>query len=368
MKNEKNIPVNKGNYSLDTEKREKAFEGTRGAGHQEAYLRNRKEWYEYPQNLKVPEYPLHLDIELSSLCNLSCPMCYTITDSFKKKVNAKLMDFELFKKIIDEVEDNVFSIRLSLRGESALHPKFLEAVHYAKSKGILEVSSLTNGSKLKNKSWCKKVVDSGIDWLTISCDGVGETYNKIRFPIKFEEMIQGLKNLKEEKESQAKVKPAVKIQGIWPAMQNNPDEYYEAYAPHSDLVAFNPLVDYMREIPEDILAYEDNFACSMLYQRLVIGADGQVMICTNDEETDHPVGNSYENTIHELWHSEALNNFRKRHLKKDGFKEIDICRRCYMPRKTKEEYSSVHGRPLLVQNYLNQEDFTTSIDHIQEDL
>jgi radical SAM protein with 4Fe4S-binding SPASM domain len=366
MKNDKHVPVNKGNYSLDTPEREARFEEIRGSGHSEAYKQNRKDWYSYPQNLEVPEYPLHLDIELSSMCNLHCPMCYTITEPFKQKVNAKLMDFELFKKIIAEISGKVFSIRLSLRGEATLHPKFFEAIHYAKDNGILEVSSLSNGSRLKKMDWCKKLVNSGLDWLTVSADGVGETYNKIRSPIKFEDIIQGLSNLKTAKEEAGTIIPAVKVQGIWPAMQEDPDVYYEAYAPISDLVAFNPLVDYMREIPENILAYEENFACSMLYQRLVIGADGKVMICSNDEETDHPIGNSYDSTIHELWHSKEMQSYRELHLGKDGFKKIDICRRCYMPRATIEEQSSVRGRPLIVRNYLNNEDFTTSIDNIQK--
>lgn len=43
-------------------------------------------------------------------------MCYTVTDKFR--VKRKFMDFELFKKIIDEcTKHSIFSIRLSLRGE-----------------------------------------------------------------------------------------------------------------------------------------------------------------------------------------------------------------------------------------------------------
>lgn len=123
------------------------------------------------------------------MCNLKCPMCYTITDEFKEKVNAKLVDFELYKKIIDEISGKVPALRLSLRGESTLHPKFIECIKYAKDKGIKEISTLTNGSKL-DLDFFEKIVNAGIDWITISVDGLNEEYEKIRKPLKFKDILE----------------------------------------------------------------------------------------------------------------------------------------------------------------------------------
>lgn len=363
---ERYVPINKGNYSLDTAEREDAFEAMRGQGHEEAYRENRRQWTDFPRSQTVADYPLLVDLELSSLCNLRCPMCYTITDPFKAKVNARLMDFDLFRRIVDEIGGKVFAIRLSLRGEPTMHPRFVDAIRYAKDHGVREVSSLSNGSKLRSRDFCREVVEAGLDWLTVSADGVGATYEKVRGPITFPQILQNLRNLREVKQELGRQKPVVKVQGIWPAMQKDPDAYYEAYAPLSDLVAFNPLVDYMREIPEEILAYEEGFCCPMLYQRLVIGADGTAMMCSNDEENDHPVGDANRQSIHEIWHGEALEAFRAVHRESEGFKRVDICRRCYLPRRTTEEIHSVRGRPLVVRNYLNKRDYTTSIDGIQE--
>ena len=52
------------------------------------------------------------------------------------------------QKIINEIEDKVPAVRLSLRGEPMLHPNFIECVRYAKNRQIKEISTLTNGSKL----------------------------------------------------------------------------------------------------------------------------------------------------------------------------------------------------------------------------
>ena len=39
------------------------------------YFEYRKNWSKYPQDRYVSDFPLHLDIETTDLCNLKCPMC-----------------------------------------------------------------------------------------------------------------------------------------------------------------------------------------------------------------------------------------------------------------------------------------------------
>ena len=186
--NERYVPINKGNYSMDTPGREADFERFRGEGWESQYLDYRNKWSELAHLQIVSEYPLLVDIELSSVCNLRCPMCYTRTDEFKKKVNTTLIDFGLYKKIIDEIGGKVPAIRLSLRGEATLHPKFIECVAYAKDNGIKEVSTLTHGGKL-TLPYFEHMVKAGIDWITISVDGIGEVYERIRKPLKFNDLL-----------------------------------------------------------------------------------------------------------------------------------------------------------------------------------
>jgi radical SAM protein with 4Fe4S-binding SPASM domain len=301
---------------------------------------------------ELREYPLLVDLELSSRCNLNCPMCYTITEEFQSKVNRKHMEFDLYKKIVDEIAGKVFAIRLSLRGESTLNRHFIEAISYAKQKGIPEVSTLTHGKKLTGE-YLRKVIEAGIDWITISIDGMEETYNRIRRPLTWEDTLGRLKEIRELKNELGTQKPVIKVQGIWPAIRENPTAYYNALAPYTDLVAYNPLIDYLRNDAD--IVYEENFACPQLYQRLVIGSDGRVMMCSNDEDTKHPVGDAYKQSIYEIWHSDAMNKVREIHARKDGFKDLEVCRNCYYPRKAiPDERAEVNGRSFFVENYVNR--------------
>ena len=135
--------------------------------------------------------------------------------------------------------------------------------------------------------------------------------------------------------------------------RKNPADFYNTFKPISDLIAFNPLIDYLQK--DSDIEYIDNFVCPQLYQRLVIGADGSAMMCSNDEENEHIVGNINNETIHSVWHSKALNEVRKTHLKKDGFKEVSVCRKCYLPREVEiGEVSQVNGREFHILNYVNR--------------
>ena len=351
--NDKYIPINKGNYSMDTPKREADFEANRAHGWEDEYSDYRKKWSEYPKQQHVSDYPLLVDLELSSICNLRCAMCYTITDHFKAQVNTKRMDFDLFKKIIDEIGGNVPAIRLSLRGEATLHRNFAECIAYAKEKGIREVSTLTHGGKL-TLPFFEKIADAGIDWITVSADGVGETYEKVRKPLKFSDLMGKLRDIKEYKEKHGLKRPVIKVQGIWPSFSENPKEYYDTFEPVTDLVAFNPLIDYLGNDQQQQISYIKNFACPQHYQRIVVGADGLVMQCSNDEENLEVIGDANTQSIHEIWHSETLNKIRALHMQEDGFLESKICRRCYLPRETRDEVAEIDGREFIVKNYTNR--------------
>lgn len=350
---ERYIPINKGNYSMDTDEREARFEKYRGEGWEDEYNEYRKNWSVYPGKQYVSDYPLLVDIELSSLCNLKCAMCYTITDEFKERVNTTRMDFDLYKKIIDEIGGKVPALRLSLRGEATLHTKFAECIAYAKENGVKEVSTLTHGGKL-TLPFFEKIVNAGIDWITVSADGVGETYERVRKPLKFSDLMGKLKDMKKYKEEHGLHRPVIKVQGIWPSISHNPTEFYETFEPYTDLVAFNPLIDYLGHDSGDDIEYINGFTCPQHYQRLVIGADGLVMQCSNDEENREVIGNITKQSVHDIWHSDVLNNIRAMQLQPNGFKKSEICRKCYLPRKTKDEVASIDGRNFVVKNYTDR--------------
>ncbi len=343
-----NIPINKGNYGMETELREREFENNRGRGWEDEYKQYRENWVRYAKEQIVSDYPLLVDIELSSLCGLHCPMCYTITEEFKKSVKTQLMDFDLYKKIIDEIGGKVPAIRLSLRGEATLHPRFVECIAYAKEKGIKEVSFLTSGVKL-NEEFFVQVAEAGVDWITVSIDGMDEVYEGIRKPLKFEDTYNKIKRINEIKKERNWYRPVIKIQSIWTAIRDNAERFYNTFSEIADYVAFNPVIEYGKD---DDIKYVSDFLCPQLYQRLVVGSDGQVLLCSNDEVGKVRVGDIFESSVHEIWHGEVLTRIRDLHSKGE-FTKCEACRICYVPRKTDDsEKTVINGREISVLNYV----------------
>jgi sulfatase maturation enzyme AslB (radical SAM superfamily) len=343
------IPINKGQFTLEPPEREAEFDRKRGFGCERAYRKNRRQWTEFPRRQYIADYPLHVDIELSSLCNLKCPMCYTITNEFKEKVNAKLMDYELFTKLVDECADGgVYSIRLSFRGESFLHKRIIDCVRYAKQKGIKEVSTLTNGLKL-NEEMFKQIMEAGLDWITISFDGLGETYEKIRRPAKYEHAVKKIANYARIKKEAERIKPVIKVQSILPAIEHDPTAYYDVFAPITDMVSSNPLIDFMQDISH--LPKIRNFTCPQIYQRLVVGADGLCMMCSNDEINEIVIGDAGKQTIHEIWHGKEMTRVRDIHKHHKGCEILSPCSQCYIPLEIYEEKVVVGDRQVIAQKY-----------------
>ena len=310
------------------------FHLNRGRGNLFSYVLNRFKWHYFHKFHIVGNYPEHVDIELSSACNMRCPMCYTITDQYIKSVKRTNMKFDLIEKILKEcAKGGVYSIRLSWRGELTLNPKWLETIKMAKKLGIKEVSTLTNGLLITPEKF-EQLMKAGLDWLTISVDGVGEEYNKIRAPAKFDDLIYKLKKFKEIKKKYNFKKPVIKVQTIWPAIEKNPNIYFDTFRPLVDQVTCNQLVDYLGQDDENSIVYAKGFDCHVLYQRLTVGADGRVLLCYNDEFDNHILGDlNNDESIKDIWNGKLIREARDIHKKNQGVEKYTACKKCFLPRE-----------------------------------
>lgn len=127
----------------------------------------------------LTEYPLNIAVEVTNYCNLNCIMC----GNDKIKRPRGFMSVDLYKRIIDETarENSGTRIWLDFDGEALLAGwKLYFMIDYAKKQGIKNVCINTNGTLLK-KEYADMLLDSGIDYISIDCDGYSkEVYESIR--------------------------------------------------------------------------------------------------------------------------------------------------------------------------------------------
>ena len=134
------------------------------------YLVYRYKYNKYPEIKILEDYPPNINIEITSMCNLRCIMCYQSDKSFSNKSKGYMghMEMDVFKKIIDELHQNVEALTFASRGEPTLHPKIDEMLKYCEGK-FLGLKLNTNATLLTEKK-IHNLLSSDLQSLVLSID------------------------------------------------------------------------------------------------------------------------------------------------------------------------------------------------------
>ena len=291
------------------------------------YLVYRYRYNIYPEIKKTTEYPPNLQIEITSMCNLRCIMCYQHDKSFSSKKNGHMgiMNFDLFKKIIDEIEGNLEAVTFASRGEPTLNPELEKFLKYCENK-FLGLKINTNATMF-NEKIINTLLSSDLETLVLSIDAADkEMYEKIRINSNFDKIIKNLELFRKIKENNyKKSKLKVRISGVLiNDKQNLTDikKFYEKFADEFAFVNYNPWESsYENEI--------NNIStpCSDLWRRMFVWWDGKVNPCDYDYKSTLSVWNAKDLSIKDIWTSVEYEELRDKHLN-NRRKEIEPCKRC----------------------------------------
>ena len=164
----------------------------------------------------APPLPRHLQLEVTSACNLSCAMCLV---SYRPKVNRVdgAMPMDLFRRLVDGTP-GLTRLTLQGLGEPLLQPHLLGMVAHAKERGI-EVGFNTN-AMLLTRHRAERLVALGLDWLHVSLDGASaETHEGIRAGADFDRVARNLQGLQAARRAAGSDKPWVRV--VFVAMRRN---------------------------------------------------------------------------------------------------------------------------------------------------
>ncbi|MCP4650693.1 MAG: radical SAM protein [PVC group bacterium] len=284
----------------------------------------------YPDNFKISKYPFDIIAEASNVCNLRCSMCFQVDDELPVRTTTKVpfMKMNLFKKITDEcAKYKVPALKLSWRGEPMLNENFTEMIRYAKSKGILEVTSLTNAT-LMHENICREIVSAKMDQIVISIDGfTKETYEKIRIGADYDVVCNNIKNLLKIRGKSNK--PFIRLQYTESDINKHETErFYHYWKDKVDEITVSYCQDFgstEKIDPEDIPAH--SFVCKQPFQRLVIMTDGTVCVCATDVMGEISIGNIQDSKLIDLWNCSKINELRQQH-KAGKYQHNPMCRIC----------------------------------------
>ncbi len=294
------------------------------------------------------ESPFSMFVDPSSLCNFKCSFCAMHGSAQGKYFKGSLMDFELFKKIVDEIArfpQKLKMLRLSHFGEPLLNPRFPDMVRYAKDAGISDhIEAVTNGSLL-NPELNQKIIDAGIDRIRISVEGLdSETYFRVSgVEMNMQRFINNIKDLYERSGS---CEICCRTVDISVQTEEEKQRFYEMFSPISDKCFIDNIIplwagydeinkvkdftDTNHRIGAHGQAVRRVLVCPVPYYTMTIHADGEVGICCADWERQLTFGNVTKRSLIDIWNSRELLNFWI--LQAEGKRSsVEVCRVCLNP-------------------------------------
>jgi hypothetical protein len=153
------------------------------------------------RDVTVAPLPSRLYIECTAACNISCDQaCCAPETGITRTRQAGMLDFDLFRRVVDEAAPSLARIDFFNYGEAFLHKRAIEMCEHIKNAfPHVYLYTSTNGLAFSDEQ-VRRLIRSGIDEVTFSIDGAtSQSYAQYRKRGNFEKAIRNLRLAAEEK-------------------------------------------------------------------------------------------------------------------------------------------------------------------------
>ncbi len=286
--------------------------------------------------------PFIINIDPTDKCNFRCKFCPTGDRELMKKTEGRnfgSMDFNLYKKIIDDIcefEEPIKVLRLYKDGEPLLNPHFSEMIRYAKEKKCCDRVDTTTNASLLTHDLSLKIIKSGLDRINISIEGVNEEQYKTfsDYKINFENLVE---NIKFFYENRKQCEMIVKINGDT-LSQEDKDKFYNIFGDIADGVYIESIMSCWPEfelngveVNKDVGIYQQEIkevlVCPYVFYSFSINSNGTASACYLDWARKLLIGDVNKQSVKEIWNGSELKELQRMFLKKER-KTHYICKDC----------------------------------------
>ena len=294
--------------------------------------------------------PSIIMIEPTNVCNLSCPTCPTGSGMMTRP--KRMLSYDEFKGIINQVKGYAHRIVLWNYGEPFLNKELIPMIHYAADSGIF-VETSTNGEFFRSREFCNNIVKSRLQKLIVCLDGADqETIVKFRRGSQFEQIVNGIKLMVGAKKDLNSKTPEIEFQFIVMKHNEHQKTYMKELADELGVDIYcektvgvdssDPNFQSLAKelLPSDLslsrffqkkdgtfaLKGEITNYCWRIFQSVVINSDGTVVPCCYDLYSKHVMGNVFEESLEKIWRNKRYNRFRRQLLM--DRKAIPMCNIC----------------------------------------
>ena len=201
----------------------------------------------------VSALPNRLYVECTAACNISCDQaCCAPETGITRTRQAGMLDFEVFRRVVDEAGPSLVRIDFFNYGEAFLHKRAVEMCEYIKSRfPHIYLYTSTNGLAFTEEQ-VRRLIRSGIDEVTFSIDGATpESYVKYRRRGDFAKALRNLRLAVDEKRAIGSDVPVINWRYILFIHNDSDEEMQCARATAAD-IGVDRLCWELTDHPEDL--------------------------------------------------------------------------------------------------------------------
>ncbi|MGO9242783.1 MAG: radical SAM/SPASM domain-containing protein [Bryobacteraceae bacterium] len=313
---------------------------------------------------RLPALPHILHVGVTTYCNLNCPACPTGTKALGRP--SQHLDFDLYRRTVDELRDALMLMMFWDWGEPLMHPRVAEMVEYARRHDIMSVIS-TNGTVANSERRLEALVAAQPSVFLVCVDGVDQgTHEKYRAGGELNKVLDTARRLVKIRERLHLSYPMIEFRTLATRENENqlPELLRMAQDAGSDLFALKSLRPYNyagTSIDGDLVpckpnitryAYSDRPAeakrldfvrrgaldCAKPHHAPTLNSDGNLAFCSYATHSLEIFGSLETQSFRSLWRSAFARKIRVRFASQLG---SEACETCY--------FRDVHKPTILYQ-------------------
>lgn len=286
--------------------------------------------------------PFVIFVDPADICNFKCKFCPTGDRGLMKKTpgrNFGIMDFGLYKKIIDDIckfEKPIKVLRLYKDGEPLLNPHFADMVKYAKDKGCAERIDTTTNASLLTKKKSAEIISAGLDRINISIEGINnEQYKSFSScNIDFERFLE---NVKYFYDNRKQCEVLVKINGDI-LDESEKKKFFDIFGNIADSIYVEHVMSCWPEFELKEVEANRNvgiygqpvkevMVCPYAFYSFSINSNGSCSLCFLDWSRKLLIGDAKKEHLRDIWLGRNIRKYQKMFLEMKR-KTHPICKNC----------------------------------------
>jgi radical SAM protein with 4Fe4S-binding SPASM domain len=270
-----------------------------------------------------------LGIENSCFCNAKCTFC----PHEKMKREKIFMNMNVFNKLVERLKQekiNVRYVNMAGTGEPLMDKEIFKKIKIIKKEFPKAIMYLPTNFSLADKEMIEKIIESGLDNVTISLNADNEKDYKKLMGLDFKRTINNIENLiKIRKEKRSKLIITITLVAN-STNRKSIDKFLNRWENKVDAIAINGEHSWAGAVDGDDKnrKWKQRFPCRTLFEQIIVHANGNIALCCVDCEGSVIGGNVMKNKIMDSFNNPDKNGkIKKMHLA-GQINNIEMCRQC----------------------------------------